>query len=270
MISDDLTAMLDLARELGLAGAQRALPHAGRVRATLKSDESLVTEVDHDIQELIVRAVREGFPDHAVIGEESLTDDADRPAPTDARFCWVIDPLDGTRNFVNGVPCFATSIGILDRGTPVVGLIVEHNRRDVYAGIAGRGATLNGEPMHCADPPPDRDTLIGLTSTRDALTRAVLGTYFGEQGLVLRNLGSTAVHLALVATGAFAANVCRRGKIWDIAAGALLITEAGGLITTPTGEDRIPFDLSIDPSTSLPIIAGAPRTHERLVQALRK
>ena len=268
MTPDDLAAMFDLARELGLAAADRALPHAGRARATLKSDKSLVTQLDHDIQAMIVQAIRERFPDHAVIGEESLPADADRPAPIDARFCWVIDPLDGTRNFVNGVPCFGTSIAVLDRAAPVVGLIVEHNRRNVYAAIAGEGATLNGEPIQCADPAPGRDTLVGLTSNRDALTKALLSTYFGERGIVLRNLGSTAVHLALVACGAFAADVCRPCKIWDIAAGALLVIEAGGRITVPTGEPRVPFDLSSDPMTRLPILAGTPGTHERLLAVL--
>ena len=260
--------MLGLARDLGLRAADIALPHLGKARASLKTDKSLVTDLDHEIQEMIVGAIRARFPDHAVVGEEALAEDTDRPTPTEARFCWVIDPLDGTRNFVNGVPCFATSIGVLDRGTPVVGAIVEHNQREVYEGIAGRGATLNGQPLSCDDPAPGRDTLIGLTSNRDELTRAVLNTYFGERGLVLRNFGSTAVHLALVARGALAADVCRPCKIWDIAAGALLVSEAGGRITAPTGEPRIPFDLALDPMTKLPIVAAAPRTHERLIHIL--
>lgn len=262
-------AMLDLARALARAAAERARPHAGRTRATLKEDQSLVTHLDHEIQEMIVSAVRARHPDHAIIGEETLAPDPARPDPLAARYCWVIDPLDGTRNFVNGIPCFATSIGVLDRGVPCVGVIVEHNRQDVYEAMAGRGATCNAEPIRCADPPPGRDTLVGLTVSRNAVTRAVLNAYLDEKGTVLRNLGSTAVHLALVACGALAADVCSLCKIWDIAAGALLVTEAGGRISSPAGDPRIPFDLRVDPTTKLPTVAGAPCTHERLLHLLR-
>jgi myo-inositol-1(or 4)-monophosphatase len=321
MEDERIAGMLELARQMGLEAADTALPHAGRTAATRKVDNSLVTELDHTIQERIAARIVEHYPDHALLGEESsngvvspaapqtspcanvgqpepeasacaslpetkpqasakrifaLPDESAKhsyrstsPLPSAARYCWVIDPIDGTRNFVNGVPCFSTSIAVLDRGQPVVGVVVEHNRRDVFEATLSGGARLNGDPIHCADPPPNRDTLIGLTSDKTSLTRKVLEAWSATQGIVLRNLGSTAVHLALVASGALAADFCCLCKIWDIAAGALLITEAGGRITTPYGDPRIPFDLSLEPTAKLPILAAAPATHERLLRTIR-
>ena len=265
-----LSEMARTTEELARAAADvtRALP--GRVPSARKADNSVVTETDHRIQAEIVRAARARFPDHAIVAEESLPADASRPAPPDAEYCWVIDPVDGTRNFVAGLPCFATSIAVLRRGEPVVGVVFEHNSRQTYAAIAGGGTKLNGEAAGVCAPDPAHDILLGIPSSKEASARRVTARWVATRGYVVRNLGSTALHLALVASGALAGMFCTKCKIWDIAAGVLLVREAGGRVTDLKGNDLRWFDLTIEPGTNTPVLAAEPAIHERLLETVRE
>ena len=191
------------------------------------------------------------------------------PAATEARFCWVIDPLDGTRNYAYGVPCFSTSLAVLDRGRPVVGVVFEHNQKLLYAAIAGMGATCNGSGIRAAEVLEGRDVLVAFPSSKDQTTVDVRRDWVPRRGLVGRNLGSTALHLALVASGALSAAFCKRSKIWDIAAGGLLVTEGGGLITDLSGAERMSFDLAAAPDEDLPVLAAALQTHRQLLATIQ-
>jgi fructose-1,6-bisphosphatase/inositol monophosphatase family enzyme len=116
---------------------------------------------------------------------------------------------------------------------------------------------------------PGGDLLVGIPSSKDRLTVSVLREWAAQPGMVCRNMGSTALHLAMVASGALGAAFCKQCKIWDIAAGVLLVTEAGGRCTNVDGTDRLPFDLAADPNQDLPILAAAPKTHERLIRSIQ-
>lgn len=131
-----------LAERLAGEAAELSLARIGRINAKRKADNSLVTETDYAIQERITSAIIQQFPDHAILAEEHIPGAGTGVTTTEARFTWVIDPLDGTRNYVSRLPCFATSIAVLDRGTPVVGVIVEHNLRRCYAAIADRKSVV--------------------------------------------------------------------------------------------------------------------------------
>jgi len=259
---------LSLARRLVEQAADLSVARFGTVKASLKPDKSVVTHVDHDIQRHLVNAIAEACPEHAIIAEEHVEPVAVYPSPTTARFCWVIDPLDGTRNYVLGVRCFSTSIALLDRGRPILGVVLEHNLRDLYVAVLGRGTRRNGTPVRVLDPPDGDDLLVGFPSSKDSLAVAVTRAWAAERGLIARNLGSTALQLGLVASGAMAATFAKRSKIWDEAAGALLVTEAGGRFTDASGRDPVPFDLATDPQRDLPFLAGAPRAHARLLPTL--
>jgi len=265
LLAESLAIAVQLAQEAGKIARNTATTCPPQ----RKADRSLVTEVDHAMQAHIIDRLATRFPDHAFLAEESIANRAARLAPTDAQYCWVIDPLDGTRNFVANLPLFSTSIALLDRGRPILGVVVEHNIGLTYVATLGGGATLNGCPIRVIKPNQDDDLVVGVTTGRDSLTQGVLQAWSRERGLIFRNLGSTAVHLALVASGAFAADFCKKCKIWDIAAGALLITEAGGLITDPKGEARAPFSLTLPPETELPILAASSSVHARLLKLLK-
>ncbi|MFQ5590074.1 MAG: inositol monophosphatase family protein [Phycisphaerae bacterium] len=260
--------MLDLATRLAEDAARVSVPQMGRTPVTRKHDASVVTAVDRAIQHQIFLAVREAYPDHALLGEEELAAHESVPAEPGARFCWVIDPLDGTRNFAAGLPVFATSIAVLDNGWPCVAVIVEHNLGHTYAAVSGRGATLNARQIRLTDPDSDEDYVVGVPSSKDGLTVGIVQAWAETKELICRNLGSTAMHLALVSSGAMAAAFARRSKVWDIAAGWLLVREAGGRITDLRGNELAPFRLDADPEVDIPFLAGAPEMHRRLLRSL--
>ncbi len=261
--------MLELAQKLGVEAIEFTKPYAGQVASRLKDDASVVTEVDHAVQRHIVSAVAEKFPDHAFLAEESLDAPDSHPDRATARYCWVIDPIDGTRNFVAGFACFGTSIAVLDRGTPVAAVVVEHNLGHVYTATLNGGAFLGDRRLEMPEPDPERDVMVGIPSSKDRLTQRVVLLWQGTRGLITRNLGSSAVHLGMLASGALGAMFCKKCKIWDVAAGVLLVSEAGGRVTDPTGEAILPFDLTGDPNADTPILAAAPNIHQRLLAGIR-
>lgn len=256
------------AEKLALRAGQLALEKFGRARHHLKHDQSVVTEVDQEIEAFIRSAVAQAYPHHAMIGEEIRSPTDALCEPGKAQYTWVVDPLDGTRNYVAGFPCFSTSIGLFDGGQPVVAVIREHNIGNTYTAIKGEGAWLGDTRLQVRDRPDGKDWLVGAPSTKDKLTIGVLTRWLATPGLVYRNVGSTAMQLSLVASGALSATFAKRCKIWDVAAGALLVLEAGGCFTDPRGGDLIPFDVTLPPENDLPFLAAAPEAHQYLLDSI--
>lgn len=246
-----------------------ALRGFGSARASIKADRTIVTDVDHEIQAHVLGAIARRFPDHAVIAEEAIAGPEVHADARTARYCWVVDPLDGTRNYASGFACFATSIAVLDRAVPIVAVVVEHNTGQTFTALAGDGALLNGERIHAAPAAVDDEVLLGIPSSKDALSVRAVRAWAAEKGLICRNLGSAAYHLALVACGAFAGTFCKQCKIWDIAAGALLVHEAGGVATDERGRSLTPFKLDVSTRADVPIVAAARGIHQRLLVVTR-
>jgi len=276
-----LQDMLVLARRLAVESGELARQSAGQTAARRKPDRTVVTDADGAIQKHLLAAIEAAYPDHAVIAEEARNGAGTKASPTAARYCWVIDPLDGTRNYVAGFPCFATSIGVLDEGRPVVGVVREHNCGHVYAATHGGGATLNDRALSIrasSTPTPSEqrfrqegaggDQLVGIASTKDRLTIELIRVWAGKRDLILRNVGATAVHLGFVASGAFSAAFCAQSKIWDLAAGVLLVNEAGGRVTDAGGREIVPFRLDVDFDANLPFLAAAPHVHAELLRTI--
>ncbi|MBU0718861.1 MAG: inositol monophosphatase [Planctomycetes bacterium] len=265
LIQDLLTLATRLATEAGDIARERF----GHTRSQMKADASLVTDADQAIQARILSTIAECCPDHGVVAEEMISHPQVHADRTTARYCWVIDPLDGTRNYAQGFPIFSTSIAVLDRGRPVVAVVAGHSLGQLYTATIGTGATLNGQPIQAHDPEVGRDLLLAIPTSKDPLAVYVAHAWTAQRGFIVRNLGSTALHLAMVASGALNGAFSKRCKIWDLAAGLLLVTEAGGCITDATGRDLLPFSLTADSATDLPFLAAAPATHERLLQTIR-
>lgn len=270
MTTTDHQPMLALALRLAGEAGEIALPRARQLPLARKSDDSMVTQTDKDVQEHILAGISARFPDHAVLAEESTVTIQGFPRPGAARYCWVIDPIDGTRNFITGFPCWATSIAVLDGGVPVAAAICEHNQDALYGAALGAGATLNGHPIAVRQPPPREDWLIGGPSTKEPLTTRILEKIIHTPNFIYRNVGSSAMHLCWAGCGAIAVAFAKRCKIWDIAAGALLVTEAGGVISDVGGRPVVPFDLTRHPEEDIPFVAGAPEAHRTLVELMRQ
>ena len=194
------------------------------------------------------------FPDHGIIGEENPNSDHGS-----ADYVWVLDPLDGTTNFLNGLPVFASSIGVLHRGRPVVAAIFVPNPDggSVLHARRGSGAFQDGRPISVVpNSEPERGRLTGMPSYywrmwgfKDGLRMRL-----GE----IRSLGSIAYEMTLVARGAMQLCLFAQPRIWDVAAGSLLIAEAGGQVLQKRNRRArwAPFDSFGDESTSLEELHG--------------
>jgi len=264
MSDPDRVVLVEFARTLAVEAAGLLPPRVvGDVR--VKMDESVVTDADVAIERHVAERIRVRFPDHAVVGEESSVARQSHAKRRDARWCWVIDPLDGTRNYAVGLPCCATSIGVLEHGTPVAGVIYEHHTRATYWAVRGGGAFCEDVPMHVRDEPLHGESLVAFPSSKDAVSTFVATRWITRAGLVPRNLGSTAYHLALLAAGALDAVFAHRCKIWDIAAGALMVEEAGGVASTLTGSSLFPWNNQEHPTLNTPILAACAAWHHALL-----
>jgi len=191
----------------------------------------LVAEVDGEAEDAVIATLRAAFPEHAILGEES----AHIPGARDGTgYKWFVDAIDGTTNFAHGVPCYALSVA-LARGSRVTHAVVLDPLRDeLFSAVAGKGAACNGAPMHISACPGLEDALVGSTApprTSPALLPylRVLGGLTPRLG-ALRNSGAPMLDLAHVAMGRLDAFFTTHLPGWDLAAGALLVTEAGGRV----------------------------------------
>jgi myo-inositol-1(or 4)-monophosphatase len=245
------------------------------VRFKKKNNRDPVTVADGLAEEYLKAAIREKFPEHGVLGEEgSAQNESGSP------FIWVLDPLDGTSNFMNGLPLFASSVGVLWQGWPVAGGIyvpVSHRGAPgVYHARQGHGAYLDDEEIEATRAPSGRPLA-------EMPARFRLSGRSRRQPHETRNLGSIAVELALAACGVFQYALFGGPRIWDVAAGALLVKEAGGLaLTRPAkekkwvplerfaaGPDGGPSALDALRDWSAPLVAGAPEAIRQAAKDLR-
>ncbi|HKF52043.1 MAG TPA: inositol monophosphatase family protein [Candidatus Acidoferrales bacterium] len=215
-----------------------------------KGEVDLVTETDRKSEAAILERLRREFPEHAIIAEEG---GASGPGAS-AEYQWQVDPLDGTTNFAHGYPVFAVSLGLLERGEPVIGAIYNPVTREMFTAMRGRGAFRNGSPIH--------------VSAVDKLSRSLLATGFPSHKRVqnpninyyweftlrshgVRRAGAAALDLCSVACGQFEGFWEFGLKSWDTAAGILLVREAGGKVTNFSGEPYRPGDLECLASNGL-------------------
>jgi myo-inositol-1(or 4)-monophosphatase len=255
-----------------LAGAVIRRAAGAAVATEEKGGQSdLVTASDRECQELIVGAIRAAFPSHAVLGEEDVPAGAAAAAEAIARVAeapllWIVDPIDGTTNFAAGLPLCCVSIAAVRAGRTAVGVVYEPARDEAFAALRGRGASLNGAPMRTSAGRTRtlRDALVGFgglgrNASVAAPTHRALGA-LGGRVRALRGLGSAALHLAYVAAGRLDACFDMSLSVWDSAAGALLVAEAGGRVSSFAGAD---FSL-----TTRDTLASNGAIHEALRAAL--
>lgn len=264
----------DLSRELAVAtSAARA---AGELqmeryerleRIVHKSEHDVVTEVDHLSEELILGRLREAFPADDALAEESGASPRSREQATHDAVSgrmWIVDPLDGTVNYANGIPVFCVSIGLAIGGSPALGVIYDPARRELFSAITGAGACLDGKPIGVPVKERLSDCVVSLSlpgrgyaRRSQALRRAIR---------VSRVLGSASLSLAYVANGRFDAFVQLRGlSLWDVAAAGVIATEGGARVTDAAGGAW--FDVK-GAAKSIGTVAAAPVHHAAIMKIL--
>ncbi len=230
---------------------------------SLKSAEQYVTQYDKQCQNIIINTKNQYYPGHGVIGEEGNEGKLLKIPPTDdENLWWVIDPIDGTRNFAHGAPQFTVSIGVIKDGMPLAGVVYDPVLDTMYAAEAGSVATCNGEPIRVNDEALHTNSQIAISGNVYANLGANLGTIM--QRYVTMNLGSAALHYAYVAKGIYAAALGWRIKLWDIAGGAMIVLAAGGVVNTPQGAARFPVDCHAYQGEKMPVIMSSPAAMHEL------
>jgi myo-inositol-1(or 4)-monophosphatase len=263
----DFKPLLDTA----LAAAHDAVAvhraHLGRVGIdawTEKGAADFVTFVDHEAERAIVDRIRRDWPDHRILAEEAAAiDGGDVPADADA--LWVIDPLDGTTNYLHGYPQYAASIAFVRRGEPLVGVVHAGATGETWTAVRGGGAFHDGKRIHTSTIRDLPSTLIGtgfpfklldqLPKYQEQFARVVRRT------AGIRRAGAAALDLCAVASGWFDGFWELYLAPWDVAAGALLVREAGGRVTRLDGDENV--------VGHGPIVAGNPYIHGSLLEILR-
>ncbi len=212
----------------------------GRFSVTEKRRADLVTEADHASQKLIHEIVSTRFPDHGFLGEEGLCEVS---ATSDYR--WVIDPLDGTSNYVHGFPYYAVSIGIQKSNELVAAIVFDPNREETFSAAKGVGTLLNGRPIKTSGETRTSMAMamaslpIGAAATDPAVNRFLKSMSHLQ---TVQRSGSAAMNLACLACGRIDDFWSTSLKPWDMAAGVLLVQEAGGVVTAIDGS---PIDIMV-------------------------
>jgi myo-inositol-1(or 4)-monophosphatase len=210
--------------------------HEKPKRIEYKGDVDLVTETDRGAERAIVGRIRSRFPDHAIVAEEGS-----EGAPRGAKYCWYIDPLDGTTNFAHGYPCFCTSIALQENDAPLVGVVVNAVANETFTAVRGQGAHLNGKPIHVSPIPRLGESLVATGfPTHMRHNSANMDFYWGFtlRSHGVRRDGSAALDLCSVAAGRFEGFWEFGLNSWDTAAGTLIVREAGGRVTQLDGAEH--------------------------------
>ncbi|PID61450.1 MAG: inositol monophosphatase [Gammaproteobacteria bacterium] len=224
-----------------------------------KQKNDYVTEFDRQAEASIIQVLHKAYPDHAILGEESGLHGSE-----DAEYRWVVDPIDGTLNFIQGIPHFSVSIGLLRNGRPYQGVIYDPMRQELFTASKGEGAFLDGKRIR--------------VSGANSLERAVIGTgfphkpslsfdryetmtrHFTERVTGIRRLGSAALDLAYVSAGRLDGMWMMGISAWDVIAGGLMVREAGGLVNDFSGGDGW--------MNGGEIVAASPKVQHQMLQGL--
>lgn len=258
--------LLTSALEAAMAGGKILQKHWGKLSVIeQKNPGDLVTIADRESENVIIDLLHERYPDHAFLAEESGARFA-HTENIEEKFTWAIDPLDGTTNYTHQFPIFSVSIALLYGSMPIIGVIYNPIVGELFHAIKGQGAYLDGQPIKVSEVKEVSESLLvtGFSYDRRVNPDNNFEEFFKltilSQGV--RRMGSAALDLAYVAAGRFDGYWERGLKPWDMAAGVLLVQEAGGLVTD---YNKAPFDLY-----SGRILATNGHLHIPLSEALMK
>lgn len=253
--------LLAVCDEAARAGARELLAWKGRFATREKAIHDLVTDADLASERAVRQVIAAHFPDHGILGEEAPAADQ-----LERDYCWVVDPLDGTTNYVHGFPCYGVSIAVARRGELLAGVVYDPEREECFAAAAGEGARLNGKPIATSAVAKVSDSLLAVSfparlTSASADLQAFLRT--APECQAIRRTGSAALNLAYVACGRLDGHWAHEIHPWDAAAGVLLVQEAGGVATACDGR---PFNLA----AAEYLAASTMELHQALLPLVRR
>ena len=250
--------MLRTAEHAAREAGKILLKHFGKsYSVSHKGKDDVVSSVDVEAEHAVIKILSNKFPSHSMICEESgYISGSDK-------YTWLIDALDGTMNYTRGLEPFCVSIGLLKNGKPYIGVVYDPLFNEMYSAEKGKGAHLNGIPMHVSGRPELQDALLAADLTTHKSHHANFHKMFkklSKEVLGIRVTNSTSLNLAHVAAGRFDGYVKNKMKYHDLAPGAVLIEEAGGKVTDWDGKKSH--------AQMKNVVCGNPRNHKKLRQLL--
>jgi myo-inositol-1(or 4)-monophosphatase len=254
--------LVQVASEAARAGGRelQSRRHLKR-QISFKHEIDLVTDADKASEAKILALIRERFPDHGILAEEQ------GQASGSAPYRWIVDPLDGTTNYAHAVPHYCVSIAVEGRGGRLLaGVVFDPIREELFTAALGQGAFLNRERLHVSSTAALGESLLAVGFPYDLWSHPeqplALFKRFAQRARGMRRMGAAALDLAYVAAGRFEGFFEYRLKAWDVAAGALLVTEAGGTITHLLGG---PLDLN-----DCDVLASNGALHPQMLEVIRE
>jgi myo-inositol-1(or 4)-monophosphatase len=260
---EELVVAADAAHRAGALQMER---YERLERIVHKGAKDVVTEVDTLSEDLIINVIRAAFPADAVLAEESGHSGVagTKPADLASGRVWVVDPLDGTVNYANGIPVFCVSIGLAVDGSPKVGLVYDPVRDETFTAVTGRGAHLDGVQIRHPQKAEMSDLVMSWSMSAGRLGQK--GRQLRKLIRVTRSMGSAALSLAYVGNGRFDGFIQIGGlSAWDICAAGLIAAEGGAAVTARDGGPW--FDITRK-SRSIGVVAAAPAHHATLLELL--
>ncbi len=226
----DFSAFLQLSEAAAKAGGSVLTRWLGKISVTEKNVGDFVTQADIESQKTIQRLIHDAYPDHAFLGEEEQDDNS--LGSTDSEFCWIVDPLDGTTNYIHQLPSFSVSVALQYRNEIIAGCVFDPLLDETYLAACNQRATLNGKPIRVSDC-IDADRALLVCSFPNQVARASRDVarfvnVLCDTTSSIRRLGSAALNLCYVACGRLDGYWATSVNIWDIAAGLIILEQAGG------------------------------------------
>ncbi|MEM8874575.1 MAG: inositol monophosphatase family protein [Planctomycetota bacterium] len=271
----DLEIAIAAAREAGARVAEHACDGVKRLTKTHEATtDEAVTIADREAQAIVVATLRKHFPTDGIIGEESedgsaITADINDPAGRN----WVIDPIDGTNNFIAGLGNYAVCIGLLVDGEPVVGVVFDVSRDRLYAGAKGSAVMVNGEPIDLCCEDVSKASVLMMTSNlldRHGKAPGWATTFLSQTDLKVRILGTAALEATMVAAGTAQAAITVNGKLWDAVAPCALVLANGGRVTDFVGNDVFPYDVTDYRGAKVPFLAATTQALPVILEHMRR
>jgi myo-inositol-1(or 4)-monophosphatase len=254
--------MLNFAIETAREAGQILLDKLGKITVSKKGDINLVTEADLASEKHIIEKINSHYPKHAVLAEES--GESVLVIDGGSRWKWIIDPLDGTTNYAHGYPCFCVTLALEHEGEIVLGVTFDPTRNEIFSAEKGQGASLNNKPIRVSATEKLSEALIVTGFPYDIARREDFArnlTQFLLRSRGVRRDGSAAIDMAYVACGRFDGFWEEGLNPWDVAAGVLLIEEAGGEVSY--------YDGSKFSIYTPPICASNRAIHDEMLEVLR-
>jgi len=260
-----LKKIVETASQAARLAGKKAVEELSHVTSSLKNQTEVVTQADPLCQEIIIQYIRNVFPNHGILAEEGPNASMLVEAPRDnSDFWWIIDPIDGTNNYAHGLLCFCVSIGIIHNGSPVAGVIYDPCTDSLYTAASGLQTTCNGKPVSVSHDKISKISSFAFDSHFDQSVEPAV-----HQMLRLtraRSVGSTALHLAYLAKGAIIGTFTVSARLWDIAAGVILIQQAGGIVTTLDGKSVFPINMNTYRTERFRLLAANPEIYPELAR----